>query len=67
MQGGGWLPEESVPLELRHLFGAEYIRHCITNTHDRWLICWDDRIVALRASWQLSEEQLSTVAEILKP
>lgn len=67
MQGGGWLPEEAVPMELRHMFGAEYIRHCITNTYDRWLISWDDRIVVLKASWQLSEEQLVTVAEALMP
>lgn len=67
LQGGGWLPTEAIPPEQQHLFGAEYIRHCITNTHDRWFICWHDRIVVLRASWQLTEEQLHQIVETLKP
>lgn len=53
--------------ELAEMFDAEYARHAINNQGDRWLICWDSRIVYLRAGWQLSEEQLAAIAEILKP
>ena len=52
--------------ELRDLFGAEYVRHSMNNTGDRWLICWDSRIVYLRASWNLTEEQIAVIAEQLK-
>ena len=53
--------------EVRDLFGAEYVRHSMNNTGDRWLICWDDRIVSLRASWELTEEQIDIIVEQLKP
>ena len=53
--------------ELRDQFGAEYVRHSVNNTGDRWLICWDTRIVYLKAGWELTEEQLATVVEVLKP
>ena len=53
--------------ELRTQFDAEYVRHSLNNTGDRWLICWDSRIVYLRSTWELSEEQLATIADTLKP
>lgn len=53
--------------ELRTQFDAEYVRHSLNNTGDRWLICWDSRIVYLKASWELSEAQLATIADTLKP
>ena len=59
-----YLPIEG---ELRDQFGAEYVRHSMNNTGDRWLICWDDRIVSLRASWELTEEQIDIIVEQLKP
>ena len=59
-----YLPVEP---EQAALFGAEYARHALNNLGDRWLICWDSRIVYLRATWELSEEQLATIADTLKP
>ena len=59
-----YLPIEE---ELRDQFDAEYVRHSRNNTGDRWLICWDSRIVNLRASWELTEEQLDIITELLKP
>ncbi|MBQ4550905.1 MAG: hypothetical protein IJA49_07410, partial [Oscillospiraceae bacterium] len=53
--------------ELRTQFDAEYVRHSLNNTGDRWLICWDSRIVYLKASWELTEAQLATIADTLKP
>ena len=49
------------------LFDADYVRNARNNTGDRWLICWDSRIVFLRASWNLTEEQISVIAEQLRP
>ena len=59
-----YLPIEG---ELRDQFEAEYVRHSRNNTGDRWLICWDDRIVNLRASWELTGEQLQTIRDSLMP
>ena len=59
-----YLPIEG---ELRDQFEAEYVRHSRNNTGDRWLICWDSRIVSLRASWELTEEQLQTIRDSLMP
>ena len=59
-----YLPIEE---ELRDQFDAEYVRHSRNNTGDRWLICWDSRIVNLRASWELTEEQIDIIVEQLKP
>ena len=59
-----YLPIEE---ELRDQFDAEYVRHSMNATGDRWLICWDSRIVNLRASWELTEEQIDIIVEQLKP
>ena len=53
--------------ELAERFGAEYARHAGSTLGDRWLICWDSRIVYLKASWELTEEQLDILADTLKP
>ena len=53
--------------ELRQQFDAEYVRHSANNTGDRWLICWEDRIVYLKASWMLTDAQLDTIINVLKP
>lgn len=53
--------------ELRIQFDAEYVRHSLNNTGDRWLICWDSRIVLLRAGWELTGEQIDIIVEQLKP
>ena len=53
--------------ELRQQFDSEYVRHSVNNTGDRWLICWEDRIVYLKASWMLTEAQLETITGVLKP
>ena len=59
-----YLPIEE---ELRDQFDAEYVRHSRNNTGDRWLICWDSRIVSLRASWELTEEQIDIIVDQLMP
>ena len=52
---------------LAERFDAEYARHAPDTLGDRWLICWDSRIVYLKTSWELTEEQLTTIANTLKP
>lgn len=49
------------------LFDAEYARHASNGLGDRYLICWDSRIIHLRASWELTEQQIAIIAEQLKP
>ena len=53
--------------EVRSLFDAGYVRHSANNLGDYWLICWDSRIVLLRSSSMLTEEQLGIITETLKP
>ena len=53
--------------ELAAIFDAEYARRAVTNMGDRLLICWDERIVFFYADWILTEDQLATIADILKP
>ena len=48
-------------------FDSAYVRHASGTPGDRWLICWDTRIVSLRASWILTPEQLDTIEEMLMP
>lgn len=48
-------------------WGAEYARRAPGDFNDRWLICWEDRVVSLRASWPLTDEQIAIAAELLKP
>ena len=59
-----YLPIEG---ELRDRLDAEYVRHSANNLGDRWLICWDSRIVYLKATWILTEAQLEVIADTLKP
>ena len=53
--------------ELRAQFDAEYVRHSQNSTGDRWFICWEDRIVHLRAGWELTNEQLQIIKDCLMP
>lgn len=54
--------------ELRELIGADYLRRSTSPLgSDRWFICWDDRILDLYADWVLTEEQIVTLAALLKP
>ena len=53
--------------ELRDRLDAEYLRHSANNLGDRWLLCWDSRIVYLKATWILTEAQLEVIADTLKP
>lgn len=54
--------------ELRELIGADYVRRSTSFlATDDWFICWDDRIVRLYADWVLTEDQIATLVEILKP
>jgi hypothetical protein len=53
--------------ELRAQFDAEYVRHSQNSTGDRWFICWDSRIVHLRAGWALTNEQLQIIKDCLMP
>lgn len=57
-----------IPDELRELIGADYLRR--TTSHlleDRWFICWEDHILLLYADWTLTEDQIATLVETLKP
>ena len=57
-----------IPDELRELIGADYIRRSTSHLYeDRWFICWDDRILDIYANWGLTDEQLETLVELLKP
>lgn len=49
------------------LLDAEYVRHAFSGQHDYWLICWEDRVVNLSASWPLTQEQIITAASKLNP
>ena len=53
--------------ELRDLIGAQYLRRTSTFLEDRWLICWEDRILYLYANWPLTVEQVTIVAQRLAP
>ena len=53
--------------ELRETFGAEYARRTIGSDFDRLFICWEDRILFLHATWPMTDEQIATTAELLKP
>ena len=63
----GFVADGTMIPVLAEQFDAEYARHAPDTLGDRWLICWDSRIVYLKASWELSEEQLTTIADVLKP
>lgn len=59
-------PNESITVQ-NELWDADYVRHSPGSINDRWFICWGDRIVSLRASWTLTEEQIGQIAACLKP
>jgi len=53
--------------EHAEFFDAEYARHANSELGDSWLICWEERIVYLKASWELTGEQLDVLKEVLMP
>lgn len=57
----------SIKTNVGHLWDAEYAVRSSGDFGDRWFICWDSRIVILRAGWPLSEEEITAAAAILKP
>jgi hypothetical protein len=60
--------DADIPDELRTLIGADYIRRSTSHLYeDRWFICWDGRILDIYANWVLTDEQVATLAAILKP
>ena len=63
----GFVADGTMIPVLAEQFDAEYARHAPDTLGDRWLICWDSRIVYLKASWELTEAQLDTIADTLKP
>ena len=63
----GFVADGTMIPVLAEQFDAEYARHAPDTLGDRWLICWDSRIVYLKTSWELTEEQLTTIANTLKP
>lgn len=67
MRSAEILADGSIQTNQGSLWGAEYARRAPDDSSDLWFICWEDRIVSLRASWTLTEEQIAVAAEILKP
>ena len=67
MESAGWLSNGTVRLNQGDLWDAHYARHAPGDYNDRWLICWDDRVVSLRTTWPLTDEQIAIAAEKLKP
>jgi len=66
LQSAHFLTEGTIG-EHAGFFDAEYARHARTELGDYWLICWDERIVNLKASWELTEDQLGILKDLLKP
>ena len=66
MGAGGYVADPEVAAHAE-LLEAEYARHAMNGLGDRWFICWDDRIVHLRASWDLTNEQLQIIKDSLMP
>ena len=67
LQSAYTLSNGIISLNQGDLWGAEYARRAPGDYNDRWLICWEDRIVSLRASWPLTDEQIAIAAELLRP
>ena len=52
----------------RVMIGADYLRRSTSPLgSDRWFICWENRILDLYADWVLTEDQIATLVELLKP
>lgn len=67
LQSAYMLSNGIIDLNQADLWGAEYARRAPGDYNDRWLICWEDRIVSLRTSWPLTDEQIAIAAELLRP
>ena len=66
MGAGGYVADPEVAAHAE-LLEAEYARHAMNGLGDRWFICWNDRIVHLRAGWELTNEQLQIIKDSLMP
>lgn len=63
-------PSPNYTIDSRNLgevWGAHYARHGYDSRGEYWFICWEDRIITMRTSFPLTEEQIAVVTETLKP
>lgn len=67
LQSASYLSNGVISLNQGELWDAEYARHAPGDYNDRWLICWEGRIVSLKATWPMTDEQIAIAAELLKP
>lgn len=67
IQSREYLGYTEISDELRELIGAEYLRRSTSILNDRWFICWEDRILFLYADFSLTDDQVATMVEVLKP
>ena len=66
-QSAGYRGNTTLPDGLQESLATDYLCQNTGASEDRWLLCWEDRIVYLYANWSLTDEQLSAIAEILNP
>lgn len=66
-QSAGYRGNTTLPDGLQESLATDYLCRNTGASEDRWLLCWEDRIVYLYANWSLTDEQLSAIAEILNP
>lgn len=50
----------------RNIEGAETVYYCVTDKDHCWLICYENKIVELKANWMLSEEQVIASCKIIR-
>lgn len=67
MDQANWASNGVITLNQGDLWDAHYARRAPGDYNDRWLICWEGRIVVLRASWPLTDAQIEAAAKKLKP
>lgn len=67
MRSAQYQPDETTILYQMELWDAHYARHISNGDSNRWLICWEDRIVTLYTNWDLTQEQIEHIKEILMP
>lgn len=63
-------PSPNYTIDSRNLgdvWGAPYARYGHDSGGEYWFICWDSRILTLRTSFPLTEQQIAVVTETLKP
>lgn len=67
MQSASWSSNGVVNVNQSQVWDAEYARQATGDYSERWLICWEGRIVSLRTSWPLTEEQIIRIKDALMP